>query len=103
MLQAIISTNENPEDRCTALHGLGTLLFNASINLSTPKAMAEQEEAKQCFQEVIASYPDATNRWFKPANHSVAVQFEMENLAIGKIEPELEGKGVQNADIKLNN
>jgi hypothetical protein len=62
------------------------------VSLSSAKSDAEQEEAKRCFHEVIASYPDVTIRGFKPADQSVAVLFEMENLAVGKIVPDIEGK-----------
>jgi hypothetical protein len=73
------------------------------VSLSSAKSDAEQEEAKRCFHEVIASYPDVTIRGFKPADQSVAVLFEMENLAVGKIVPDIEGKDAQNADLKLSN
>jgi len=73
------------------------------VSLSSAKSDAEQEEAKRCFHEVIASHPDVTIRGFKPADQSVAVLFEMENLAVGKIVPDIEGRDAQNADLKLSN
>lgn len=102
VLRAIVETNKNAEDRCTAMHALGTLLFNVSSNLDTPEAKADLAQAAELFHEVIASYSSVTVQGFKPADQCAAVLFEMENLAIGKEVPDIVGTDADGAAMKLS-
>ncbi len=102
ILRAIIKSNPNAEDKCAALHALGTLLFNDSNNVPTPEAKAALDEAKQLFQEVIASFSNVTIQGFKPADQCAATLFELENLAIGCSAPEIEGKDASGQPMKLS-
>ena len=102
VLRAIIKSNSHPEDRCAATHALATVLFNASENVATPEAKADREEAKRLFQDVVANYANVTVQGFKPADQSAAVLYEMENLAIGCVTPDIEGKDVNDAQFKLS-
>jgi len=102
VLRAIIKNNTNPEDRCAATHALATVLFNASENLTTPEAKKDREEAKSLFMDVIANYATVTVQGFKPADQSAAVLYEMENLAIGCVAPDIEGKDASGTPFKLS-
>lgn len=102
ILRAIIKANPNAEDKCAALHALGTILFNDSNSVPTPAAKAALEEAKQLFQEVIASYSHVSIQGFKPADQCAATLFELENLAIGCTAPEIEGKDAGGQPLKLS-
>lgn len=102
VLKAIIKTNTHAEDRCAATHALATVLFNASENLTTPEAKADREEAKRLFMEVVANYVNVTIQGFKPADQSAAVLYEMENLAVGCVAPEIEGKDAEGKPLKLS-
>ena len=102
VLRTIVETNKNAEDRCTAMHSLGTLLFNVSSNLDTPEAKADLAQAAELFHEVIASYSSVTVQGFKPADQCAAVLFEMENLAIGKEAPDIVGTDADGTAMKLS-
>ncbi len=101
VLRAIIKANKNPEDQCAATHALGTLLFNDSENVQTPAGKATREEASALFQQVVTQFTSVTIQGFKPADQAAALLFEMENLSIGKIAPEIEGKDADGAPLRL--
>ncbi len=102
VLRAIIKANKHDEDRCAATHALATVLFNASENLTTPEGKADREEARRLFQEVVANFQNVTVQGFKPADQSMAVLYEMENLAVGCTAPEIEGKDATGEKLKLS-
>lgn len=101
VLRAILKVNTHPEDQCAATHALATVLFNVSENAATPELKAAREEARQLFQKVVTDFPSVTIQGFKPADQCAAILFEMENLAVGCVAPEIEGKDADGAAFKL--
>lgn len=102
VLRAIIKANTHEEDRVAAMQTLATVLFNASENVNTPEGKADRAEAKMLYEEIVTNYAKVTVNGFKPADQSAAVLFEMENLAIGCVVPEIEGKDVNAETFKLS-
>jgi peroxiredoxin len=65
-------------------------------------AAAEKSLAMDCFQEISASYGDASIRGFPLADQAGRTMYELENLSVGSVCPEIDGKDVDGAAFKLS-
>jgi hypothetical protein len=70
--------------------------------LKSRTAEAWQKEAEQLFELVVAQYSDVKNYRGTLADAAKGDLFELRNLAIGKVAPEIEGEDVTGKKFKLS-
>lgn len=90
-LRTLMEKNPSEQIKAQATYTLGSLLKNRSAEGSNSK------EAEELFERVVSTYA-AEKELVKSAKGQL---FEMRNLAIGKVAPEIEGEDVNGKKFKL--
>jgi thiol-disulfide isomerase/thioredoxin len=102
-LQKIYKENPHPVERATALYALGVLHFNRFEQSMDPKAEEQyKEDALNFFTRISAEFPDAELEGFKISDRAAKMIYELGNLVVGSICPEIEGKDAEGQSFKLS-
>jgi tetratricopeptide (TPR) repeat protein len=101
-LRAVIEKNPDNNTKALATYVLAAYLKENAGRDDTKK----QKEAEEIFESVIAKYPDVQSGFGngdrKLADDAKAHLYEIRNLAIGKVAPDIEGEDVNGEKIKLS-
>jgi hypothetical protein len=94
-LRTVVEKNPSQQIKAQATYTLGSLLKNRSEERTTQGP--NSKEAEELFEQVISTYA-AEKDLVKSAKGQL---FEVRNLAIGKVAPEIEGEDVNGKKFKL--
>jgi hypothetical protein len=99
LMRLAAEKSTNREVRGSAMFSLAQ-----SLRTSSERAGNEQQlaEAKKLYQQVEGEYADVKTGRGTLGEDAKANLFEMENLAIGKVAPEIEGKDANGKPLKLS-
>lgn len=99
-LRVVMKETPHHEVKGWATYGLGRVVMSRARSATTPAD--NQSEAEKLFENVAANYPDV--QWYRGslAEAAKGELFEMRNLAIGKVAPDIEGEDAQGHKFKLS-
>jgi hypothetical protein len=99
LMRLAAEKSTNRDVRGSAMFWLAQSLRTASERSGNPQQLAE---AKKLYQQVDAQYADVKTARGTLGDQAKANLFEMENLAVGKAAPEIEGKDQDGKALKLS-
>ncbi|MBI3852957.1 MAG: redoxin domain-containing protein [Verrucomicrobia bacterium] len=99
LLRGVMEENTHHEAQGQATLSLGQFLNRRSkMNAS----VAESKEPEKLFELVVAKYADVKGYRGTLADLATAELFEIRNLGVGKVAPEIEGEDVEGKHFKLS-
>lgn len=102
-LQAVLNSPAQPDEKAAALFALAGHHFRTFESPSdTPTRDAARERASQLLQQIITDYPSVKIQGFPIADQAAALLFEITNLSVGAIAPEITGKDDKDQPFKLS-
>lgn len=103
ILETVRAKNPGLPDKAAATYALGMQHLRRFEAAADPKAAeADKQKALEFLQEVAAKYADVNIEGFPIADQAGRTMFELANLSVGSQCPEIEGKDVEGAPMKLS-
>ena len=99
LMRLAVEKSTNREVRGSAMFWLAQSLRTSSERSGNEQQLAE---AKKLYQQVETEYADVKTGRGTLGEEAKANLFEMENLAIGKVAPDIEGKDANGKPLKLS-
>jgi thiol-disulfide isomerase/thioredoxin len=101
-LQAVLHSSAPPDEKAAALFALGGHHFRAFESAPDESSRAAaRDRASALLQQVVTDYPAVKIQGFPLADQASALLFEITNLSVGALAPEITGPDHQNQPLKL--
>jgi thiol-disulfide isomerase/thioredoxin len=102
-LEAVLKAAAQPDEKAAALYALAGHHFRTfESTTDNPTRDAARERASQLLQQIITDYPSVKIQGFPLADQASALLFEITNLSVGAIAPEISGKDDKDQPFKLS-
>lgn len=103
VLQAVLDSNALPDEKAAALYALAGHHFRAfEATTDTPTRDAARDRATSLLQQIITDYPTVKVQGFLLADQASALLFEITNLSVGVIAPEITGTDAKDQLFRLS-
>ncbi len=100
-LRRILAENPEREPQGAAAFALAKVLMQKAASGGTAEAAATMKEAEALFERVVEEYADVSNSYAKLGDLAAGELFELRNLQIGMVAPDIEGEDIDGVTFKL--